>query len=231
MGGAIAAGIFAVACASALVQAATGPMKADVPVSLSTRTPLGEARIEIPAGTPMETFEAEGDWVRVRKGPFSGWVALKDTSLNPPATPAPQATPQATPQIDPKPTSTPAQAGPSPEKGPATAIADVPIAAPAAPPSSGGVLFRIVFFLALASAIAWLLLLRRKCTALASELEKLRAEKSTGPVSAPDPVKKPPAADPVQTIPCPLCGEILTIDSLTRGRNACPACAGTFIGE
>ena len=231
MGGVIVAGIIAVASASALVQAASGPMKAVVPVSLSTRTPLGEARIEIPAGTPMETFEAEGDWVRVRKGPFSGWVALKDTSLNPPSALAPQVTPQAAPQATPEPTSTPAQAEPSPEKVRAAASADVPIAAPAASPSSEGVLFRMFFFLALAFTMAWLLLLRRKCAALASELEKLRAEKSAVPISAPDPAKKPPTADPVQTIPCPLCGEILTIDSLTRGRNACPACAGTFIGE
>ena len=214
---AIVAGSLTVAALTGRAETTQGPMEAAVPVVLTTRTPLGEARIDIPAGTPIETFEADGDWVRVRQGPFSGWVALKDTSLNPTPTPTPE--PASTPP--------PAEPSPSPEnvRSGVTSISASALDSPFVLPPPAVPLHWALAFLAVTSTLAWMFL-RRKCALLASELKKLRAEKPPAAVTIPV-----PSAKPSPLFPCPLCRADLQVDSLTVGRNTCPACAETFICE
>ncbi len=74
------------------------------PVALTTTTPLGEARITLPAGVPLENYRIEGDWVVVSSGPFNARVPLAE--LVPP-TPAPTPTPPEQIVVDPEPTPEP----------------------------------------------------------------------------------------------------------------------------
>ena len=215
IGRAVAAGFLAAPVLACRAETMQGPMKAAVPVILTTRTPLGEAQVDIPAGTPIETFEADGDWVRVRQGPFSGWVARKDTSLNPAPTPPPA------------PSSTPPRIAPAPSpENVCAAAAGLTVSKPGSPfvlPPPAALLHGALAFLAATSTFAWMSL-RRKCASLASEVEKLRAEKTAPAAAVPG-----PATEPAPLFPCPLCKGDLQGDSLKVGSNTCPSCAGTFI--
>ena len=231
---AIVAGSLAVAALTGRAGTPQGPMESAVPVVLTTRTPLGEARIEIPAGTPIETFEADGDWVSVHQGPFSGWVALKDTSLNPAPTPEPASTP---PPVEPgssdssRGAETAEKNGfrgePSPPPDHVRAgVTVIPVfTSPFVPAPPSLPLYWALAFLAVTSTLAWMLL-RRKCDQLTSELKKLRAEKPLPAATIPGPSDK---SSPF--FPCPLCRANLLIDSLKIGRNTCPSCAQAFICE
>jgi hypothetical protein len=225
---ALTAGFLAAALPAGSAQTAPGPIVAGVPVSLATRTPLGEARIEIPAGTAIESYEVSGDWVRMRKGPFSGWVAFQDTSLAPRTTPKPSPEPSASPS--------PANPPPTPENIPARPAGAV-VCATAVPPSSPPADYPLtgaLAFLAAAAVLAWLSL-RRRCASLSSELEKFRTQKPPAPeapaISAPEKPGKTLLPDPGFPVPCPLCGVPLPADSFKFGRNSCPSCAGSFVCE
>lgn len=74
------------------------------PVTLTTTTPLGEARITLPAGVPLENYRIEGDWVVVSSGPFNARVPLAE--LVPP-TPVPTPTPPEETVVEPEPTPEP----------------------------------------------------------------------------------------------------------------------------
>ena len=229
IGRTLIAGFLAVALPTGSAQTTPASIVADVPVTLITRTPLGEARIEIPAGTAIESYDVAGDWVSVRKGPFSGWVALKETSLTPRPTPEPSPEPTASPS--------PATPPPTPQSLPARASDAVvpPGAAPPSCPSGPGYpLTSVLAFIAVAAALAWLSL-RRRCASLSSELEKLRAEKTAASgapvISPPEKSRKTSLSDPDTPVSCPQCGIPLPADSLKFGRNSCPSCEGSFVCE
>ena len=232
VGRALIAGFLALALPVGRAQTALGSIVAGVPATLTTRTPLGEARIEIPAGTVIESYDVDGDWVRVRKGPFSGWVAFKETSL------APQPNPEPTPEPTTPPPPVPATPPSTPKNIPARP-ADVVVcptaALPPPRPSAPCHLFTgALAFLAAATTLAWLSL-RRRCASLASELEKVRAEKPLRPeapvISTPQKPGKTSLPEPGSPVPCPLCGASLPADSLKFGKNSCPSCASSFLCE
>ena len=52
-----------------------------IAVVLTTRTPLGDARIELPAGTPLDSTQVTEGRIFINKPPFSGWIPVADTSL------------------------------------------------------------------------------------------------------------------------------------------------------
>ena len=227
IGGALIAGFLAAALSAESAQTTPGPIVVSVPVTLSTRTPLGEARIEIPAGAAIESYDVSGDWVRLRKGPFSGWVALRDTSL----------APRPTSQPSPEPSASPLPANPprSPDSIPtrqADAVVCPTSVSSSSPTAPGYPLTGALAFLAAAAVLAWLSL-RRRCASLSSELEKLQAQKppDAPAISAPEKPQKTSLPDPGSPVPCPLCGVPLPADSFKLGRNSCPTCAGSFVCE
>ncbi len=190
------------------------------PVLLLTHTPLGEARIALPPGTPIETYEIEGDWARVHRGPFSGWVALTNTSL----APAPE------PASTPVPSSSPLPAPAIEEKAPACPLAEDPeshalslgdlrpwpiIALPAG-----------LSCYALVATICWLRL-RKRCSALESDIARLKKD---APAPAPAISMRADGEEMPQqtasTIACPLCQAPLEVSSLSIGRMTCSSFKG-----
>lgn len=85
-------------------QAASTVITPENPVVLSTTTPLGEAKITLPAGVPLENHRIEGDWVVVSSGPFTARVPLAE--LIPP-TPVPTPVPPEAIVVEPEPTPVP----------------------------------------------------------------------------------------------------------------------------
>jgi hypothetical protein len=201
--GALAAGIFLAAA-----PADDGPVVVHRPVVLTTRTPLGEAQVGFPSGTSLEACGSADGWIRVRRGPFSGWVELKDTDRNPVPveTPVPAAVPSSTPAPAP-PEAVPGGLPAALENYRALlASVGLDLSAPAA------FLVAILAFLAGLATLGW-----------------LRARR---PVPAPAPAPAPvPASSSGQTIPCPHCGAVLPVDSLRPGRMECASCKGAFVCE
>ena len=229
IGRALIAGFLATALPVGRAQTTPGSIVAGVPVTLITRTPLGEARIEIPAGTAIESYDVSGDWVRVRKGPFSGWVSFKETSL------APQPTPEPSPELTASPSPTTPHSTPQsiPDR-PADAVVTTGAGPPSCPSGPGYPLTGVLAVIATAASLAWLSL-RRRCASLSSELEKLRPAKTPAPeapaISTPEKSGTTPLPDPGSPVPCPLCGVPMPADSLKFGRNSCPSCEGSFLCE
>lgn len=103
---------FSIQTASA--QSGSGSLKTRNPVILSMQTPIGEAHIEIPAGTAFEQATIANGWVQLERGPFIGWVRAEETTLverpvfvpdqtlSPQALAAPEATqtPQEIPKLE-----------------------------------------------------------------------------------------------------------------------------------
>ncbi|MEI6033107.1 MAG: hypothetical protein WCS65_02350 [Verrucomicrobiae bacterium] len=175
------------------------PLRARAPVVLTTRTPMGVASIEIPADTPLETCETAGDWLSVRSGPFSGWVALKDTNWSPPPEPVRDEPPQAElPQAEPP------QAEPPQATAPPAAVQEQ---CPFGPGLPAKFLLAALAGWAMLASIGWLLL-RRKCARLDSRIAQLQEKSPTLAVppapSSADPVPADPVpADPVPADPVP----------------------------
>ena len=96
---------------------ATAPAPADapvmpvtkIPVVLTTRTPLGDARIELPAGSQVDSNLVSDQKVFISRPPFSAWVPVKDTTL----LTDPKTTPPQPPTEASKPATPPVQALPS----------------------------------------------------------------------------------------------------------------------
>ena len=94
----------------ASAQSASGSLKTRNSVILSMQTPIGEAHIEIPAGTAFEQASITNGWVQLERGPFTGWVRVEETTLverpvfvpKPTSPPEALMTPEATPQDIPK---------------------------------------------------------------------------------------------------------------------------------
>jgi hypothetical protein len=57
------------------------PAVTRIAVVLTTRTPLGDAKIELPAGTPLDSTQVMEGRIFINKPPFSGWIPVADTSL------------------------------------------------------------------------------------------------------------------------------------------------------
>jgi len=95
-----------------LIATATGQQAATpvtrTPVILTTRTPLGDARIELPAGSQVDSNLVSDQKVFISRPPFSAWIPVKDTTL--------VTDPKATPAQTPAEVSKPAPAPPTPNK-------------------------------------------------------------------------------------------------------------------
>jgi hypothetical protein len=203
-------------------------------ITLSTKTPLGDASIVLPAGAPLQHFEVQGEKIKVWQGPFAALVPLGAAASQPaptenlqPSNPIAATTPS---PLQPAPPMPPAAAA-----MPATIGATDPTAAAKAllqglsienlptwvMPAAVGALAAYALF----STIAWMGLRRRKSTpaAAAAHLPVIIMPKKS---SQPAEVK-----DGGRSIACPLCGTGIPVGKLTGGRNACPSCRGDFVCE
>ena len=195
------------------------PVVVRCPVVLITRTPLGEAKVGFPSGTSLEACGSMDGWIQVRRGPFSGWVELKDTDRAPEPGAALPSARAGGPSALREPT--PPQALPDELlAGIATyravlASVGLDLSGPAT------ILVSVLASLAGLASLAWLRA-RRKCRATA-------APGSAGVPPASSGTAGQPAAS--TTIPCPHCGAVLPLDSLVAGRTECPSCKGAFICE
>jgi hypothetical protein len=86
-----------------LLHAQDNETKATAAVTVGGITPMGEVRIELPAGTALTIDERVGDTLKVHKGPFRGNVLVRQTTLwvpTPAPSPLPSAFPSPTPEIE-----------------------------------------------------------------------------------------------------------------------------------
>lgn len=231
---------FAAAVATSIAQPTPSPtptplsLVANEAITLVTKTPLGDASVQIASGTALTNFEVQGDKVKVWQGPFGATVDLADvqpTAAQSSVAPEPAATPSpistTTPAApEPSPASTPEEAKPS-----ATASAPSPeeIASATALPS--WVLPAVCGALAAYGAFATLALLRSRRKSVSVPPVKVAA---TAPVvTLPTKAAAKPAvvADEGRSIACPICGKSIPLEKVVKGRNHCPSCEGKFVGE
>jgi len=184
-------------------------------IALTTKTPLGDATIDIPAGTTLTNFEVQGDRVKVWQGPFVASVPM--ASLQKPApqsTPTPTPTPQATP---------------------------VP-GASTAPPSSAleetNAALRGVPSWLLPATVGALATYALLATAALVRARRRHSAPQTAPGQPPVVILPPktlpsPAvvADGGRAIACPICGKNIPLHKVAKGPNHCPDCGGKFVGE
>lgn len=180
-------------------------------VVLSTKTPLGEASITLPADAEVKDFVEEGDEVVVRQGPFA--ATIPRTLLNFGAVVA--ATPEApAPPVE----SAPAAVATTPEPVPSPSPTETASAAP-----WDNVLAEWQTFLPLAAAVvlgAYALF----ATLMLWRLRRRVAEKP----SAPRPALPAVVTGDGNSIACPLCSKDIAVERLKSGRNRCPVCQGFF---
>jgi len=187
-------------------------------VLLSTKTPLGDAVVRLATGTPVSIVETKGDWVLVKKPPFSAWVRNSQTSLAPSTSEAPSALPTPSPEV----TTNPATVSiPRPAKD----ARDVGFRLPEWVPSLliiPGFPWHIALLAygglsSILILILLVLLLRQRRTGQATM-------KAAQPFVSLE-VKTPPLPGFVE---CPLCNSPILIESLSIGENQCPNCSGRF---
>jgi hypothetical protein len=220
--------LLAALAAHTLAQTVPTNFTANKDLLLSTKTPLGEAAMTMPAGTAITNYEIQGAQVKIRQGAFSAVVAMADVQTAPAPAPVAEASPSPAPEATPASTSAPA-----PE--PAATAAPEPAAAsePATPnglpdwlmPAAFGALAAYALFATIA-----LLRGRRPATpAIAAH----RNTKDAPVVALPSQTKAKPAvvAAGGRAIACPLCGKNIPLEKVSQGRNSCPSCQGTFVGE
>jgi hypothetical protein len=215
--------------AHTFAQSASTNFTASKDLLLSTKTPLGEAAVTIPAGTAITNYEMQGEQVKIRQGAFTAVVALADVQTAPTAAPSSEASPSLTPQATPASTPTP-----EPEPSATAAPAPSPASSAATPnglpdwvmPAAFGALAAYALFATIA-------LLRprggRKSTANVRD----RNTKDAPVVTLPSQSKAKPAvmAAGGRAIACPLCGKNIPLEKVSKGRNSCPSCQGAFVGE
>lgn len=184
------------------------------PVRLSTKTPLGDAIVIIPSGTPVTVGETKEDWVLVKKPPFSAWIRTIQTSLVPAATnvavPSPSATPTPVPILS---------------ASPAGDARDIGFRLPDWMPSFliiPGFPWHLVLmgyggFASILVLILFILLMKLRKTARVH----LKPQQPVVSLEA----KTPPLPGFVE---CPLCRAPLLIENLTPGENQCPTCSECF---
>lgn len=226
---ALAAAVLVVtATASIAQQNAPTNWVASEDIVLGTKTPLGEANIAIPAGTALTNCEVQGGKARVWQGPFSATVDAGAVQPDAPsATPTPDSTPSAdaTPDAAVTPSPAPTAEAPVPEASATPSrLEDLASALPGwAVPAAGGALVAYALFATVA-------LLRPRRPERTHSPETKAAEPII--VIPPKPEAKPAViADGGRAIACPLCGKHIPLEKLGKGRNRCPSCAGTFVGE
>jgi len=210
-------------------------------IVLGTLTPLGEASITIPAGTVLTNQEKQGDKLRVWQGPFSatvGMVAVQ-TPQAPVETQAQDSAPAANQEE-----AASAQATLLSE----TVAGETPAAPPAAPPTplveaesalaglpdwavpaAGGALLAYALFTTVA-----LLRSRNRAETKSSPVSQEATKEPAAPVVTIAPKKNARPAvvsDGGRSIACPLCSKNIPLEKITKGRNVCPSCGGTFVGE
>lgn len=227
---------FAVAVATSIAQPAPSPsptplsLVANEAITLVTKTPLGDASVQIAPGTALTNFEVQGDKVKIWQGPFGGTVDLAQVQPTAPqnaVTPEPAGTPSPTS------TTTPAAPEPSPASTPSKSSATTPspeeITSATALPS--WVLPAICGALAAYGVFATLALLRSRRKSVSVPPVKVAA---TAPVvTLPTKAAAKPAvvADEGRSIACPICGKSIPLEKVVKGRNHCPSCEGKFVGE
>jgi hypothetical protein len=203
---------------------------ANKPISLATKTPLGDATVQISPGTQLTNFEIQGEQVKIWQGPFTTTVGLAE--VQPPSAEvsvAPE--PTMTPTTISSPTPTAADPSPTPAlEKPETSVSPgtttLVETAGGMPswvlPAICGALAAYAIF----TTLAWLGLRRTK--------ETKTGRASAAPVVAISPqVTAKPAvvSEEGRAIACPLCGKNIAIESVNKGRNHCPSCGGKFVGE
>lgn len=183
-------------------------------VVLSTKTPLGEASIVLPANSAVTDYDEEGAMMLLRQGPFAARVPREEIIFvtnataftTAPEEPAPLAAEQAAPMPEPEQSinqTNPAPAAHWPDL-PAEWKKHWPVAA--------------IALLGSYSLFATFALLRTRGR---------RAQDSTRP----RPVLPAVVTGNGHSIACPLCGKDIAVATLESGRNSCPACQGAFVVE
>jgi len=231
---------FAVAVAASVAQPAPSPsptplsLVANETITLVTKTPLGDASVQIAAGTALTNIEVQGDKVKIWQGPFGATVNLAEvqpTAAQSAVTPEPAATPSPTssptPETpEPSPTNTPEKPKPS-----ATASTLPPGVITSATALPSWVLPAVCGALAAYGVLATLALLRSRRNSAAVPPAQVAAIAPV--VTLPTkPVAKPAVvADEGRSIACPLCGKSIALEKVVKGRNHCPSCEGKFVGE
>lgn len=239
---AILAATFAVAitCSTGRAQQqAPVPLTVKEAFALTTVTPLGEAAVNIPAGTILTNYVVEGEMVRISQGPFAAKVELgkmqqADQTAATGAQQAEESAPQpaSTPETAAKAEATESNAGPASTAPPARVAGDKgPLAGlpPWAVPATLGALLAYALFATVA-------LLRRPRAVPAEATASAKPDaKAKTPVVAIAPKAKTATPAVVseggRAIACPLCAKSIPMEKISKGRNVCPSCGEAFVGE
>jgi hypothetical protein len=205
---------------------------------LSTKTPLGDATVTIPSGTAITNYEAQGGQVKIWQGPFTAVVATNDVQAEPVPTakpdPSPAPSPEANPGIAAPTAPQPAAAGPdvSAMEFPSMDNAGLlPVISPALPdwllPGAGGALVAYALF----ATIALLRTSRRRGETRHASSAHTGNEAPV--IALPPETKAKPAVvtHGGRAIACPLCGKEIAMEKVSKGRNRCPSCQGTYVVE
>jgi len=205
---------------------------------LSTKTPLGDATVTIPSGTAITNYEAQGGQVKIWQGPFTAVVATNDVQAEPVPTakpdPSPAPSPEANPGIAAPTAPQPAAAGPdvSATEFPSMDNAGrLPVISPALPdwllPAAGGALVAYALFATIA------LLRTSRHRGETRHAPSTHAGNEAPVIALPQEIKAKPAvmADGGRAIACPLCGKEIAMEKISKGRNRCPSCQGTYVVE
>ena len=232
---------FAIAVASSHAQPAqpaqpaqAGPSASPTPqnlvahktISLVTKTPLGDAAVQIAPGTALTNFEVQGDRVKISQGPFSAIVDL--AAVQPPAIDPPAPEPTAAPSPSHSPEQPPANA---PEEPKASGPAASPVPAEAGVALPSWLLPAVCGALAAYAAFATLALRGARRKTVSPTPANVAA--STPVVVLPSKTSAKPAvvADEGRAIACPHCGKNIPLEKVVKGRNRCPSCDANFVGE
>lgn len=221
--------LLATLAAHTLAQSAVTNFTASKDLLLSTKTPLGEATVTIPAGAAITNYEVQGEQVKIRQGAFTAVVALADVQTPPTPAPSPEASPTPTPEATPASTPTPEpepSATAAPEPSPASSVAGLDSLPDWLVPAAFGALAAYALFATIA-----LLRPRGRRRSIATGRE--RHAKDAPVVALPSQSKAKPAvmAADGRAIACPLCGKNIPLEKVSKGRNSCPSCHGAFVGE
>ena len=215
--------------AHALAQSAPTNFTASKDLLLSTKTPLGEATVTIPAGEAITNYEMQGEQVKIRQGAFTAVVALADVQTSSTPAPSPETSPTPTPEATPASTPTP-----EPEPAATAAPDPSPASSAAAPNALPDWLMPAAFGALVAYALfATIALLRPRAGRKSTATVRDRNTKDAPVVVLPSQSKAKPAvmAAGGRAIACPLCGKNIPLEKVSKGRNSCPSCHEAFVGE
>jgi hypothetical protein len=222
-------GLLLAITAQALAQSAPTNFAATKDLLLSTKTPLGDATVTIPAGTAITNYEMQGAQVKIRQGAFTAVVALADVQAAPTPAPAAESAPTPAPEATPTPTPAPAtqpSATAAPDAAPANSANETSGLPDWLMPAAFGALAAYALFATVA-------LLRPRGGRKRTTIVPDRNIKDAPVVALPSPTKAKPAvvAEGGRAIACPLCGKNIPLEKISKGRNSCPSCKGAFVGE